>query len=671
MTQTRFPCRRSIAAIVDTLKTPMNEVIQSLTKVGLSILFAMPAAAQSITQVNDKTFAIEPFPMPDEMKNKVDADYERDFMNRANAIVSARIRESDGTFKKKLDGRTFFESEKWSYPNAMMHVVGGNREAGLKVLQMEDSDAKKWHEHTLGIDLFPAFTLKGQVRKFYFFGPMLDSEYRQRMTNAIGLWTKTNPRATPHPVYQKFNPNIEGWTPERFGNLQSDSRNTDNLRAMRDIAIYLFADETDNAETKAWAEKELKRAIVAMYHVGMGEWDSETYHPHSFAAYLNLYDFAKDPEMRGLAKAALDHLIAAAALKYVNGGFAGPSKRDYGQAYRQFGGAFAKFFPLYFGRVKDYSQVSEWDTIHAITSNYRPPRAVLALANRSFKRPVEVLATKPTYENWKEGNGDRPETFETLYFGNTFQLGSAVSAGGNGDATAFRLAIHRGGDDLLVITANSRTKMNEKFAGDQIGQFRNLAIWLRQNDADTSFTFQVPNDIRREDADGFWFFQADKTWVAVRPINLGPAAEMKLPDEKAQASFEKNFPEATLLAAASSQTYSGFAIEVGEGVSFDEFKKRVRSKSKLEQTRDDTWRLTGANGEFVEMTYNAASDLPTLDRNGTVRDWTNKEEFDLWKTVGGDLISLGWQEGTLKINAGEHQFESAVSADGKARFSDR
>jgi hypothetical protein len=630
--------------------------------------FVCVADAQKIEHPGKNQFVVTPYPMDDRFKNKVDDEYEKQFMKRASEIIYDYTLEDDGSFKKKIDSRLFFESEKWSYPAAMRHIIAGNEAPGLKILQAEDSDAKKWHEHTLGIDLFPAFTLKGQMRKYYFFGPMLEPAYRERMKKAFDLWTKTNPRQTPHPVFKKFNPNVQGWTPERFGNLQADSRNTDNLRAMRDIAIYLASEETGNTETNNWARAEITRYVTQLYTVGMGEWDSETYHCHTAAAYLNLYDFAKDPEMKMLAKVALDHLYIAAALKYRHGMFAGPSKRDYGWSYSQFGGASAKYFTLVFGDVgsaKLEPIMGEHDIVHAITSNYRPPRVAIDIARGDFAKPVEVLASKPTYENWKEGMADRPEFFETMFYGNTYQMGSVVSMTPNNDTSPFRLVA----DNADVFVASSRNKLFEKFPGDQIGQYRNLLTWLRPIDKSNNFTFFLPKEAKLEVAGDVWFVQMNKTFLAIYPINLDQPRDIAF-DEKLAKAYDSN---AKLVEAPSQGDgpYAGFAMEVGEGGSFDQFKQRVREKTKVDfNAAEGTLKLTGSDGSSVQITHSSAIDLPKLVRNGVPFDYNDSANFGLWRTVGDKpLVSLGWKEGELKVQSKNHSFTSSVK-DGKGAFSE-
>ncbi|MCA1994012.1 MAG: hypothetical protein LDL41_18495 [Coleofasciculus sp. S288] len=466
----------------------------------------------------------------------------------------------------------------------------------------------------------------------------------------------------PHPIYGNGDGSENGWEPKVRGGW-ADGRKTDNLRAMREVAVYLMAEETGNEDTRRLYKQKLQRYVWALYNIGMGEWDSETYHGHTFAAYLNLYDFAKDPEVKALGKAALDWLSAAGAVKYYRGGFGGPSKRDYGQGNVVYGSDAARFLSLYFGDVTFANPDPERDILHAITSAYRPPEVIVALARKQFDKPVELLATKPIYENWKPGGEDQPAYWETTFFGHSYQLGSLAGEFRDGDVAPFKLMAYnsqRGVDYFVVNTGGSRVKPG-KNGGDQIGQYRNLAIWLRPTD-DKPFFFQLPKTAKAEVDGGIWFFKLEKTWLAIRPINLNSYSEVAIEDEKAAKIYSQ---EQTLKATTIGQDYAGFALEVGEQEShgnYEDFKRAVKAKSQLDLSdiSTGTVQLTGATGNRLQLTHNSKNDLPILIRNGVAHDWS--KYFALYQpTEGKAPISLGWKQGRLRVEAGGSVFETTVS----------
>jgi hypothetical protein len=415
-------------------------------------------------------------------------------MLRTNA---ARVVEKEAPKNDKF-GTTFFESEKAAYPRAFFGYLAGNREAALKYLQSEDADAKRWHEHTLGIDLFPSFTLKGQTRKYFQFKSEMEPAYVKRMFDAARIWTEQDPLHRPHPAY-KGPKEKEDWTPER-NDSWVDSRTTDNLTFMRDSAVYLFAEETGNEATRQRYKRHLLEHVKQMYDVGMGEWDSKNYLSHSFSPWLNIYDFAKDAEVRLAAKGALDWISAAAAVKYWRGGWQGPTKRENWRAEAwQINSAV--FFAYYFDEIDNPNPSHEeaW----AILSGYRPPPAVVELARKNFARPVLLQMAKPPYEGYDSKPShevNQPRFRETQYIGESFMIGSLpdgnLSDSHVDDVNGFSIMSRnnsRGVDYVIIgtgVTDPGRT-VSSGNGKDHLVQTGSRVVWTNA-DPNVVFTLQLP-----------------------------------------------------------------------------------------------------------------------------------------------------------------------------------
>ena len=263
--------------------------------------------------------------------------YEREFQDRVRRIVAAQP-------EKLASGTTYFESEKRFYGVLMSQVLGEHGMDAIDRLQGEDHQAQEWHKHTDGIDYYACFTIKQQMRKYFYYGDLLDPEYKKRMFSGGKKWTVKDPYRRPHYAFKKSGP---GWGPD-VKNSWVDVRNTENLFLMRVTSVYLMAEETGNKETAQKYKKIILDYTATLLRVGMGEWDSENYHGHSIGPALNLYDFAKDLEVKKAAKACLDFFFIAGAIKYYRGGFNGPTKRDYNHA-QPFGGSAANMLWLMFG----------------------------------------------------------------------------------------------------------------------------------------------------------------------------------------------------------------------------------------------------------------------------------------------------------------------------------
>jgi hypothetical protein len=429
---------------------------------------------------------------------------------------------------------------------------------------------------------------------------------------------------------------------------------------MREVAVYLMAEETNNEATRQIYKAKLNRYVWALYNIGMGEWDSEVYHGHTFAAYLNLYDFAKDREVTQLAKAALDWMSAAAAVKYYHGSWAGPVKRDYGTGNKSLASGAASVFWLYFGDTGKLHPNPSLDAVHVITSSYRPPLAVVALAQRQFKRPVEILSSKPLYENWKPGNDQQPGYWETQFLGESFQMGSIAAKFADGDLAPFKLLAENStrGVDYLVANTGTSGAGPGKQPGDEIGQYRHLLIWLRP--ANQPFFWQLPKTAKIEIEAQVWFIQLEKTWLALYPINLNSPEIVPFGNSKLALQYDQ---EQILRALTKEGSYAGFALEVGEaasGINFEQFKQNIRKKGHLNLGELEKGQVTlqGTRKENLTLTYNQQDLLPIIRKNGQKYQW--ERNFALYNSLSKDKvpISLGWKQGKLRIKTDQYEFTS-------------
>jgi hypothetical protein len=477
------------------------------------------------------------------------------------------------------------------------------------------------------------------------------------MYNAAKIWTETDPLQRPHPIHGTGQGTGNDWSMKRRG-LWVDSRNTDNLRAMRETSVYLMAEETGNEATRQLYKSKIKRYVSALYNIGMGEWDSEVYQGHTFAAYLNLYDFSQDTEVKQWAKMALDWLSMAASVKYYRGGWGGPVKRDYGDGHGVMRSHAGRTFWLYFGDTPVANNRPELDSLYLITSHYRPPLAVMELARKNFNKPVEILASKPLYENWKPGNNQSPGYWETQFIGASYQMGSLAGTFPDGDVAPFKLMAfnqHKGVDFFVANTGKNGVKPG-KNPGDEIGQYRNLLIWLRP--ADQAFFWQLPKTAKVEKDDNIWFIQLEKTWLALRLINLSSPEMIEIPNSP--------YPDDnTYQALPTGNNYAGFALEVGEAAtqgSYENFKSIFKQKSQVNLTQIKQGRVLfkGSQGQSLQFTYNQINLLPMLIRNGQKHDWS--KNFALYNSLSRDNspVSLGWKKGKLTVKAGKYQFSNAL-----------
>lgn len=651
---------------IDCLRRSVPGVLLALG--GLTLATEPSPVAQDERVVTDGhgRVAARPLPVPAEFRNEWPAAWEEEFTGR----VHASLRASD--IQPGKYGGTYFENEKASYPRAFIGFLKGQRAEAVKFLQQDD-DAEWSRKLTLGVDWFPSFTIKSQVRKYFYFGQYLDADYRRKMFDSARMWTERDPLRRPNEFWippEQRKPGGEGWTPE-FHNSWVDVRSTDNLRAMRECAVYLMAEETGNAATAGIYRERIRAYVTALYTTGMGEWDSANYLSHGLTAYLQLYDFARDPEVRRLAKAHLDWICAAAAVKYFRGAWAGPNIRDYGNIGAHDGAA-GEFWH-YFGDLKKAAEKPYRDFIHIATSAYRPPAAVVELARKNFPRPVEILASKPSYDGWTKPGGEKePAYFETTWMGHHTQLGSLPN--GHADPpgmnlNGFRLLAEnstRGSDTLIVFTSldYNHSHASATAGADQIVQFRGNLIWMNAK-AGTRFYFFLPKSADvREDVEHI-FIRLEKTWLAVHLIKAKSNGADVAATERV-CGGKKPFPGDYVWSATGGDGPCGFALEIGEPETHGNF--AAFCKSVAEMSRFDFVRLaegevhfTNAKGLRVGLGL-ARNGRPTLFRDGAAHDW--KQHWPLWSGDNTAPIALGWKQGELHVRAGGRNFRGTLSEKG-------
>ena len=628
-----------------------------------------PATDERVTTDAQGRIRIHALPVAPAFRNVWPAAWEKGFADRVNASLQA----SD--IQPGKYGGTYFENEKASYPQAFIGFLKGQRKEALRYLQQDD-DAAWSKQLTMGVDWYPSFTIRGQVRKYFFFGQYLEPAYRQRMFDSAKLWTEIDPLRRPNPFWkppaQRSKPG-EGWTPE-YHNSWVDVRSTDNLRAMREVAVYLMAEETGNRMTAELYKERLRAYVTALYQTGMGEWDSANYLSHGLTAYLQLYDFAQDPEVKLLAKAHLDWTCTAAAVKYYRGAWAGPNLRDYGNIGPH-DGASGEFWH-YFGDWPQPAAKPYRDFVHLATSAYRPPAAVVALARKEFPRPVEVLASKPSYDGWTKPGGETVPTYhETTWFGHHTQVGTLPQ--GHLDPpgmnlNGFRLLAEnprRGVDTLIPFTSLefNHSHASATNGGDRLAQRNGAVVWLNARPR-TSFYFFLPKNAPITDAPGVTFIQLPQTWLALHWIDARPRGH----DAAATAKVcggKKPFPEDQVWRAEAGDGPGGFAMEVGEPETYGDFaafRKAVLAKPRLDLSRlaqgEAHFQATDGTRVGVKLTTDASL---VVFRDGQIHDW--QTHADLW-AGSGSPVSLGWKQGILRVQACGYTFEGKLSG-GRYSFS--
>ena len=169
-------------------------------------------------------------------------------------------------------------------------------------------------------------------------------------------------------------------------------------------------------ESLSITKKMISDYLKKMMYVGNGEYDSKVYYPYSIKSFMNLYDFSTDPEIKELAKLALDLYFVTYGLKVVDGAIAGAQKRGY-----------------LTDKNPDMMEIMQWaffndtsrdmeeviTTLHQSTTTYRPNKVIWNIVRKKLEKPFESQMSRPFYHM------DHPHAFaETFYCSENFAMGN-------------------------------------------------------------------------------------------------------------------------------------------------------------------------------------------------------------------------------------------------------
>jgi hypothetical protein len=161
----------------------------------------------------------------------------------------------------------------------------------------------------------------------------------------------------------------------------------------------------------------------------------------------------------------------------------------------------------------------------------------------------------------------------------------------------------------------------------------------------------------------------DKTYVALRPIGL------QLPQAIASAKTPRSnqYHQDWIWQAAPNpkSPYIGFALEVVDGQHYPSspaFQTAIQTKQTLDLSQWNTGRISlkGINHHTLSMTYHKVSQLPTIVRDGKLRDWA--KEWAVYGSPSAATTNLpvrqAWKSGRLQIQSNQQIFQQTVTRTG-------
>lgn len=329
--------------------------------------------------------------LPSQLFAKSDHLYEAGFEQRAQLLTDVVADQYRPPSKKIGDPEKYY----WPKVIARFHKYGVEDEWANDIIR-EFRSRPPFH-----------FTLVGMARIFALFGdaPAME-KYELDILQAV--WDRDD--------------SYNSWSAE----------GTENHISMTRTSAYIYANESagypnfPSAEMRVQQMKEwLAYFSKNCYVAGTGEWNSSTYAAYHIISWLNIYDYAKDQDVKDLAKAVLDYYATEMAIHYTNGVISGAEMR--GSIDPKPYDATSYLGWLWFGdsgidpENKGFFKGSQYvQVIHAVTSSYRPPQAIVALAKKQDRKPAFYKISTGDYLQSNPGFVKR-----FLYMEDDYTLGSA------------------------------------------------------------------------------------------------------------------------------------------------------------------------------------------------------------------------------------------------------
>ncbi|NES84396.1 MAG: hypothetical protein F6K10_24955 [Moorea sp. SIO2B7] len=418
------------------------------------------------------------------------------------------------------------------------------------------------------------------------------------------------------------------------------------------------------ATNEAWLRSELNKFLT----IGQGEFHSSTYYPYAIAGLLNLYDFAKTPELKQLAKATLDWYAVNMALRLSWGTAGGAESRGFDRGTWD-GSELSALAWIWWGdnpkTLESIGKKQARVALLAALSDYRPPSQFKALARKELPLPFVLKASHPSYYSYHEDN----KFWETLYFTEDYSLGTLLiprrsyqtKGTINAQYATYKLVIRdpKGVNNAVISLGGTFHNLMATGAspGDQYLQEGGAVIYqLRLNDKDKvagvpgRSHLVLPSSYGQPKKYHNWYiWRIEKTWLCARPWGDKISWQEQV--------SEKNKDYQVL---AANGTNTAWITDV---VSTTDYPTFVALQKALDQTKidDQDWEKKGKigyktiKGDRLEMNYNYNSGISTAKINSKERVLEN------WAVLHSPYVKQELRSGFLELIYPENRWCLSVT----------
>ncbi|HBB30611.1 MAG TPA: hypothetical protein DC064_01845 [Cyanobacteria bacterium UBA9273] len=417
------------------------------------------------------------------------------------------------------------------------------------------------------------------------------------------------------------------------------------------------------ATNEAWLRAEVNKFLT----IGQGEFHSSTYYAYSIIGLLNLYDFARTPELRQLAKAALDWYAVNMALRLSWGTAGGAESRGFDRG--TWGGSeLAAVAWLWWGDDPEVAQRMEakyaWVALPPALSNYRPPPQLRAIARKEVALPFQLKASHPSYYSYHQDN----QFWETFYVTEDYSLGTLLDRQRsyqtqgtiNAQYATYKLVIRdpKGVNNGVVSLGGTfhSPMAKGRSPGDQYLQERGAVIYqLRLNERDKAAGVPARSHLvlparygepqRYKD---WYIWQVESAWLCARPWG-------ETINWQAQVSQENRDYQA-LAAMGSSTAWVTDVAAVKDYPDFRSLQKGLDRTQIDDRAWDKSGRLTYISlaGDRLEMTYEPDGGIGRArinDKERVLKDWSVLDSPYVKEELNSGILEVISPEGKWRLQA--------------------
>ena len=421
--------------------------------------------------------------------------------------------------------------------------------------------------------------------------------------------------------------------------------------ALMDGSGWPVEDPASEATNEAWLRAELNKFLT----IGQGEFHSSTYYGYSIGGLLNIYDFARDPELKKLAKAFLDWYATNMALRLSWGTAGGAESRGFDR--NTWNSGLSTVAWMWWGDGIEAAEKMGKGTarlaLPAALSTYRPPEHLRALARKQVPLPFKLRASHPIYYSYSQGN----YLWETFYITQDYSLGTLlepthsyqVKGTIRAQYVTYKLVVRdpKGMDNAVVSLAGTYhgAQATGRSPGDQYVQEKGAVIFqLILNDRDVQAGVPERSHLVLPKRYGepkkykdWYIWRIENVWLCARPWA----------DEVSLQPLSQKFKDYQAMVAQGRKT--AWVTDVARVADVGDFESLKQALDKT-QVDDSEWESQGRlsyvslAGDRIVMTYKQDGAIGDAVINGERRILEN------WPVLDSPYAKQELYSGLLEVD---------------------